>query len=57
LEHKLAVENSSNIGSCGKVEKSVKVDKQQFDRVLGKLIATPPIRNRELVGKDKTPKK
>jgi hypothetical protein len=37
------------------VEKSVKVDKQQFDRVLGKLIATPPIRSKDLVGKPKQP--
>jgi hypothetical protein len=39
------------------VEKPTKVEKQAFDRVLGKLIATPPIRSKELVGKVKNPKK
>lgn len=34
----------------------MKVDKDKFDRVLGKLIATPPIRSKELVGKKKQPK-
>lgn len=35
------------------MEKSAKVDKQKFDRVLGRLIATPPIRSKELVGQKK----
>jgi hypothetical protein len=34
-----------------------KVDKQKFEQALGRLIATPPIRSKELVGKSKAPKK
>jgi hypothetical protein len=37
------------------MEKSTKVEKRQFDRVLAKLIATPPIRSKELVGKTRQP--
>jgi hypothetical protein len=33
-----------------------KVDKQKFEQVLSRLISTPPIRSKELVGKSKKPK-
>ena len=40
-----------------KLKTPTKVDKQKFEQVLARLIATPPIRSKELVGKSKAPKK
>jgi len=39
------------------VETPKKVDKQKFESVLARLIATPPIRNKDLVGKTGKPRK
>jgi hypothetical protein len=39
-----------------RLETPKKVDKQKFEQVLSRLISTPPIRSKELVGKSKKPK-
>jgi hypothetical protein len=39
-----------------KLKTPEKVDKQKFEQVLARLIATPPIRSKELVGKSKKPR-
>jgi hypothetical protein len=39
-----------------KLETPKKVDKQKFEQVLARMIATPPIRSKELVGNSKKPK-
>lgn len=36
-----------------KLETPKRVDKQKFEQALGRLIATPPIRSKDLVGKSK----
>jgi hypothetical protein len=39
-----------------KLKTPEKVSKQKFDQVLARMIATPPIRSKELVGSPKKPK-
>jgi hypothetical protein len=39
-----------------KIETPKQVDKAAFDKVLGKLISTPPIRSSEITGKRQSPK-
>jgi hypothetical protein len=37
--------------------KEIVVNKQKFDRLLGKILSMPPIQNSEIVGKKRKPKK